>query len=201
MSDQTEAKDFGRIWRDQPEETLPLDLAHIVERRTDELAARSRAEILTSIGAALLLAAVAGWRLQVAREGMMQISLAAAMVWACISLYVFRRRILLRKSAPADTYAATCLEFYRAELESRRDLLRNEWLWHGPLFLGVVIFLAVCMGKSNLAFQPLRNVLPLLVLLAAWTGYGIWRRRLQAREIQREIDDLGAPVETRHQPE
>ena len=35
-----------------------------------------------------------------------------------------------------------------------------------------------------------RLELPLVVLLAVWTGYGIWRRRRQARELQREIDEM-----------
>jgi hypothetical protein len=40
------------------------------------------------------------------------------------------------------------------------------------------------------AFQPLRNVLPLIVLLAVWTGFGVWRRHRQAKELQREIDAI-----------
>jgi hypothetical protein len=190
MPDQMADRDPGRIWRDQPEEKLPLNLTQIVRGRTDELASRSRSEILMSIGAALLLVGVMSWRLQVAREGLLQIGFAAAIAWACISLYVFRRRIRRRECLRADAVAATCLEYYRNELRSRRDHLRNEWLWHGPLLLGVVLLVAVLTGRSNVAFQPVRNLLPLLILLAVWTGFGIRRRRLQARDIQREIDDL-----------
>jgi hypothetical protein len=193
MSDQIASKDPGRIWRDQPEEKLPLNLTEIVRRRTEELASRSRSEILVSVAAALLLVGVMSWRLQVAREGLLQLGFAAAIAWACVALYVLRRRIRRQKSLRADAFAATCLEYYRNELRSRRDHLRNEWLWHGPLFFGVVLFAAVLTGRSNVAFQPVRNLLPLLILLAGWTGFGIWRRRRQAREIQREIDDLSRP--------
>ncbi len=54
MSDQTKAKDPGGIWRDQPEEELPVTLKRNVNRRTEELYFRTRSEILMSIGAALL---------------------------------------------------------------------------------------------------------------------------------------------------
>jgi len=40
------------------------------------------------------------------------------------------------------------------------------------------------------AFQPLRNVLPLVVLLAVWTAFGVWRRHQQAKELQRAIDEI-----------
>jgi hypothetical protein len=33
-------------------------------------------------------------------------------------------------------------------------------------------------------------VLPLVVLLAVWTAFGLMRRRRQARELQREIDEI-----------
>lgn len=187
MSDQTKGKDPGSIWRDQPEET-PVNLEHVVNRRTAELSSSTRGEILMSIGAALLLVGVMAWRLQIAREGLLEFGFAAAIAWVAISVYCFRRRIWRR-----DAVAATSLEYYRTELERRRDHLRNAWLWHGPLSLAAIIFIAVLTGKANVVFQSLRNVLLLLILLAAWTGFGFWRRRLQAKDLQREIDEL-APL-------
>ena len=68
--------------------------------------------------------------------------------------------------------------------------LRNEWLWHGPLLLACGLLVVVLTGKGAMVFQPLRNVLPLLALLAVWVGFGIRRRRQQAQSIQREIDEL-----------
>jgi hypothetical protein len=189
MSERT-TDDPGHIWREQPEENRPVNLEHIVNRRTEELSSSTRSEILTSIGAALLLIAVMAWRLPVVREGLLEFAFAAAMVWVAISVYWFRRRIWPGKSSPRGSVAATGIEYYRAELERRRDHLKNEWLWHGPLFLAAIVFIAVVMGRANIVFQPLRNVLPLVILLAAWTGFGLWRRRRQAGELQREIDEI-----------
>ncbi len=189
MSDQTGAKDPGAIWRDQPEEGRKVDLEQILKRRTEELYSSTRSEILMSIAAALLFIGVVAWRVGPARN-----RLAAVIVWVIISLYWFRYRIRRRPSRP-DAPAATGLEYYRAELERRRDHLKNEWLWHGPLFLACVTLVAILTGQVFSGYQPLRNVLPLLVLLAVWTGFGVWRRLRQAKELQREIDEL-APLGT-----
>jgi hypothetical protein len=188
MSDQPKGTDLGLIWRDQPEEKLPVNLEQI-----QELSLHTRSEILMSIASALLLVGVLAWRLQIAHESLLELGLAAAIAWIIISLYSFRRRIWWRATSRRDAVAATCLEYYRTELERRRDHLRNVWLWHGPLLLASIILIAVLRGRANIAFQPLRNALPLIILLAAWVGFGIWRRHLQARSLQREIDEL-APL-------
>ena len=182
------SKDPGAVWRDQPEEKLPVNLEHLVNRRTEELSSSTRSEILMTVGAAVLLLAVVAWRLQIAREGLLEWAIAAVAGWVAITLYAFRRRIWAPRRP--DAVAAAGLDYYCAELQRRRDHLKNEWLWHGPLALATIILIGVFTGVGNIAFQPLRNVLPLLVLLVVWAGYGFWRRRQQARELQREIDEV-----------
>jgi hypothetical protein len=186
----SEAKDPGAIWRDQPEEELRVNLEQIVNRRTEELNSSTRSEILMSIGAALLFVGVMAWRFAPAYGRLQEAGFAAVIAWAAISLYWFRRRIWRRNRARPDAIAATGLEYYRKELEQRRDHLRNAWLWHGPLFLACMILMVVLMGKAFPAFRRLRDVLPLVVLLAVWTVFGITRRRRLARELQREIDEI-----------
>lgn len=192
MSDQTGANDPGAIWRDQPEERRTVDLEQILKQRTDELYSSSRSEILMSILAALLFIGVVAWRLGPGRDRLEQAGFAAVIVWVIVSLYWFRYRIRRHPPRP-DAPAAAGLEYYRAELERRRDHLKNEWLWHGPLVLACVTLVAILTGHVFSGYQPLRNILPLLVLLAAWTVFTVWRRLRQARELQREIDEL-APL-------
>jgi hypothetical protein len=186
----SEAKDPGAIWRDQPEEELTVNLEEIVNRRAEELSSSTRSEILMSIGAALLFVGVVAWRLGPAHGGLQEVGFAAVIAWAVISLYWFRRRIWRRNPARPDAIAATGLEYYRKELEQRRDHLRNAWIWHGPLFLACMILVAIWIGKTFPAFRRLRDVLPLVVLLAVWTGFGVTRRYRLARELQREIDEI-----------
>ena len=194
MSDQTKSKDPGAIWRDQPAEKLAVNLEQIVNRRTEELHSSTRSEILMSIGAALLLVGIVAWRIAPAQDRLRELGFAAVVAWVVISLYRFRRRIWRRDPARLDAAAMTGLEYYRKLLERRRDHLRNGWLWHGPLLLACMILIAIWTGiwtgSTFYAFHNLRNVLPIVVLLTVWTGYGFWRRRLQARELQREIDEI-----------
>lgn len=187
MSDQAKGGDPGLIWRNQQP---AVNQDKVVNRRIEDLYSSTRWEILLSFSAALLPIGVLAWRLEGAQQRLVEIGFTAVILWIAISLYWFRHQIWGRGSSRPDRVAATGLEFYRAELEHRRDHLRNGWLWHGPLFLASIILISVMTGKANITFQPLRRVLPLIVLLAAWTGFGVWRRHLQANEIQREINEV-----------
>ena len=143
-----------------------------------------------SISAALFFIAVVAWRFASALDPLLQFGFIVVIVWILVSLYWFRDRIWCRDTPPKDAVAATSLEYYRKELERRRDHLRNEWLWNGPGLLAFMIFLVTLAGKAFAGPTRLRNVLPLIVLLAVWTGAGFRRRWHQARELQREIDEI-----------
>lgn len=184
MSDRTVGNDPAALWRGQPEEKIAVNLEQIVNRRTKELYSSTRSEILMSIGAAVLLVAVMAWRFAPSYGQLQTVGFAAVLVWVAISRYRFRRRL----SQPDA--AATGLEYYRRELESRRDHLRNEWLWHGPLVLACILLVATMLQKRGLGFDRLTSAVPLIVVLLVWAGYGLRRRLLQARELQREIDEI-----------
>jgi hypothetical protein len=190
MSDQLRAKDPGAIWRDQPVEKTAVNMERIVNRRAAELYSGTRSEILMSIGAALFFVALMAWRFAPAYDRPLGLGFAAVIAWVVISLYRLRRRIWRRDPSHPGAVAVTGLEYYRKELERRRDHLRDAWLWHGPLFLACLMLVAVLMGKAFVGYERLRTVLPLVVLLALWTGFGFWRRRRQAKDLQREIDEL-----------
>jgi hypothetical protein len=158
--------------------------------RTEQLYFATRSEIVMSIAAALLFAGVMAWRFAPELGGKVLLGIAAAGAWVAISLYWFRARIWRREPPPADALAVTGAEHYRRELECRRDHLKNEWIWHGPLFLACVTLVATLAGKTSLPFMGVRRILPLLVLLVVWTVFTIVRRRRAVAELQREIDEL-----------
>lgn len=189
MSDQSGAKDPGAIWRGQPEERVAVHLERIVNRRAKELYSSTRSEILLSIGAALIVGVMA-WQLAPAHDRLLEICFAAVITWVVISSYRFRHWIWRRVPVRPDGVAATGLEYYRQELQRRRDHLRNAWLWHGPLFLACMILLAILIRKSLSSYGRLRNVLPFSILLVVWTGLDLTRRRRQGKELQREIDEI-----------
>ena len=190
MSERPEIGNAGIIWRHQPEEEVAVGLEQIVNRRTKELDWSTRWEILMSICAALLFVGVVLLRVAPSRDGFLDAVLAAAGVWAILALVLLRRQIWRREPSRADAAAATGLEYYRGVLERRRDHLKNAWIWHGPLFLACLALIAIVTGKSFLGFERLRSATPLLALLAGWTVFGVVLRLRQARELQREIDEL-----------
>jgi len=168
-----------------------MNLQHFVNRRTLAVYSSTRSEIIMSIGASFFFIAVMAWRFASAMDRLLQFGFIAIIAWILVSLYWFRDRIWSQNLPPRDAVAATSLEYYRKELERRRDHLRNAWLWNGPVFLASMILCVTLAGKAFPGPQRLRSVLPLLILLAVWTAAGFRRRWRQARELQREIDEIG----------
>jgi lipopolysaccharide export LptBFGC system permease protein LptF len=179
------------VWRNQPEEKFEMNLQYL-NRRTQELRSGTRSEILTSIAAAVFFVAVLAWRFALAQDRLQQVGLSIVIAWVLVSLCRFRDRIWSQSPQPMDHVSETGLKYYRKELEQRRDHLRNIWLWHGPVFLACLIFLATFVGKGFPNSERLLNVLPLVILLALWTVWGFMRRRRQANQIQQEIDELSS---------
>ncbi|HXS93357.1 MAG TPA: hypothetical protein VN736_02065 [Candidatus Limnocylindrales bacterium] len=175
--------EIGAIWRGQPEEGTNVELSDTFRRRAAALHASTRGEVLASIAAAVLLAGVTAWRFGEMPDKKMWIALGAVAAWVAISLARFRRW----SGASETDIAAPGVEYYRRELERRRDHLRNAWIWHGPLILACAIFATVVWGSGN---SGVERAAPLLVLLAAWVGFGVWRRLRLAGEIQRELGEL-----------
>jgi hypothetical protein len=171
-------------------EELEIDLHRFMNRRMEELYSRTRWEIIASIAAALFFVAVIAWRFGLAQDRLPQLGLALVIAWVLISVYWFRDRIWRRTAPATDAVAATGLEYYRRELEHRRDHLKNIWVWHGPLLLACVILVVVLAGKGLPNSQRLWNLLPFVVLLVIWTGVGFRLRQRQAGELQREIDEI-----------
>jgi hypothetical protein len=187
MGEHPDIAEVSAAWLNQPEEEIPVDAEHIYGRRTWELFSTTRSEVMSSIGAALFFASVVAWRFAPERDHLVQFGCAAVIVWAAVT--VFRFRSSMRRNTPQpDAFARTGLEHYRMELLRRRDLLRSAWIWHGPLWLAIIVSAATLAGR--IVPGRLRDALPVLVLLAAWAAIGVKRRLRQAAELQQEIDEL-----------
>lgn len=112
----------------------------------------------------------------------------AGMVWVIINLY----RKGSPKGMPADMGRASCLEFFRSELERQRDLIQDVWPWHlGPLVPGyLALNVAYIVGPHHFALW-VGLVLLNVVFLATFVG--VWKvNQRAARCLQRSIDELQA---------
>jgi hypothetical protein len=191
MREHPDLSEVQTAWLNQPGEDSPVEVDEGYRRRTGQLFSTTRAEVLSSAGAALFFAVVMVWRFAPERDRVVTLGCAAVAVWAVVTVLRFQASIR-RNALGADVIAATGVAHYRSELVRRRAHLRSVWIWHGPLWLAIGVSAATLAGRA--VPGRLWEVLPLLVLLAVWAAAGVRRRLRQAAELQQEIDDLsGAP--------
>jgi hypothetical protein len=191
MSDPTSEKALRDLWRNQPVENIAINLERLVNRRTEELDASTRFEILASLAAASLFVAFVSWRLAPELTAPLKLAIAATILWIAISAYRFRHRIWPKKGPGA--LASTGLEHYLNVLKRRREHLKSAWIWHGPITLAIAIFVLVLLRTSFPNPERLRNMLPFLMLLAVWIILGFWQRVARITELEREIRELELP--------
>jgi hypothetical protein len=180
-----ESVDVKSLWRDQPNQKLPVPSPEGLVLRGRRLHALARSEILMAVSAVLFFAAVLVWRL--GPNNVAMASLGLMTVWVVITLLWLRRRSW---SSRNEAFAASGVEFYRRELEQRRMHLRNAWLWYGPLLLACIAMVGVTIGTGTLASKRLAQVSPLVIALAVWTVFSIRQRLREADAIKRELDEI-----------
>jgi len=108
------------------------------------------------------------------------VTIAVAILW--LGAY----RTSRRPSLPSGAQFATCLAFYRRELEKRRNYSAKPWLFGIVILVALLQFLIVMRG-----FNPsVRDLLsyPAALVLLLLVAVPLWRR--QARKFQRELDAL-----------
>jgi hypothetical protein len=98
------------------------------------------------------------------------------------------------RSLPQDAPIGTCLEFYRRELERRRDYLRYRWWRLGlPFVLLGMAMVIMGTGAQNASPHPLVNTLPFFLVLAIWAvAFFALKKKLGAENLQQEIEELRA---------
>lgn len=190
MPDERKPQDPGSLWRSQAGEGVEMMPSQFVRRRAREIESKTCWEIVMSVGAAVFFVAFITWRFGFPQDRAQRLVLALAVAWMLASIYLSRHRIWRRKPMPPDAAVTTGLEYYRKRLEDRRDHLKREWLWHGPVLLACLLFFQIIFGNRLPSPERLLKTLPFVVLLGVWIVVGAWQRWRMAKEIQREIDEL-----------
>lgn len=193
MSDEMKPQDPGALWRNQPWEALRMSPALLVKQRSREITVRTREEVVMIVAAAALFVAFLAWRFNFPHGWPQWAALAGFISWCGVAVYFSGRRLRAMAAPAPDALAATCLEFYRRQLELRRDHLRSEWLWLGPVLLALIIFWMMFLAQGFSGMRLTVNLLPVVLALLAWIVFGIRHRRRMTRQIQQEIDELKQP--------
>ena len=167
-----------------------------IERKSRELHARTRGELIKSIASPLIVIAICGFGVRFG-DPALRVVLAAAIAWSLAGQY-FLNRGMRSPELPDKAASSTGIESYRREVKRRRFLFSRTMLWHfGPVVfaVGILVVLLVSLGASHRGMtsrEALLNMSPFLTLVAVWLAAVFAIRMRQQRELQREIDELNA---------
>jgi hypothetical protein len=203
MPNEYPMNDPRSVWQNQPTEPLKMS-ADEMRRRAQRFHANARLMALVSITIGLALCVFFGITFAMVHEVRPRIGWGLLSLWGIYGAYHAYRWIWPR-NLPPDAPVSTCLEFYRRELERRRDYERHLWWRSGMPFclLGIVIAVAGTGARNASPYKVptttmLLNAVPFFVLLAIWAaGMFLLKKRLRPnrfgpQNIQQEIDELRA---------
>ena len=184
--------DLRSVWQNQQTEPLKMS-ANELRTRAQQRQSKARFEARLSIVIGLACSVFFAWTFTRAHEAL------ARMGWGLLSLWgiyaAFHAYKWIRpQNLPQDAPINRCLEFYRRELERRRDYLRHRWWRSGLPFciLGMVMVI-VGTGARKVPPHPLLNAIPFLGLLAVWAVvFRFVKKKLGQENLQQEIEELRA---------
>jgi hypothetical protein len=179
---------LGRYWMPTGSVLAPIGPGEALQRRVVAFQTRIRRRNIREFVAAAFVIAFFSSVLRRDVPLSSQLSYVLIICGALVYVsYLYRRGTA--RSLPASATPAILTDFYRSELVRQRDLLRGVWSWAlAPMLPGLILFFA-----SNIASHPSAWSM-MLPFAAVGTGVFllIWcANRHAARELQREIDDLG----------
>jgi uncharacterized membrane protein YfcA len=187
------ASDFPqKIWQGQPTEPLKMSSSEL-RHRALKRQSRARFEAGVSMIIGVVLCVFFAWTFTRAHTVLARMGWGLLSLWGINAAYHAYKWIWPRNLAQ-DAAISTCLEFYRRELERRRDYLRYRWWRLGlPFVLLGMAMVIVGTGAQNASPHPLLNTLPFFVVLAIWAvAFFALKKKLGAENLQQEIEELRA---------
>jgi hypothetical protein len=190
MSTRIPETDLQALWQNLETETTTMS-AQQMSIKTQEFLRKTRRDLIARSAFAVIAAAFCGIVFMSTR---MSIGLIAGVVMVMLlastarNLYVFYRRSHAA-SAQSGTSASwsSCVEFYRTELERRRQIAMQP-AWQ----LAAALLIIAWLSRRSLysGHDALRVLLPAVLLAAA--GLIVWMavRKFQARHVQNDLDAL-----------
>lgn len=192
MANKFHPGDPRQIWQNQPTEAVHMPVEEL-RGRAERRRRKARAQVLFSIVMGIALF-VFGARIWLGAGDVL-----ARAGWGVLSLwslyFAWQAYHWTWPAAPGpDGETAASLDFYRRELERRRDYARHIWRRSGLTFCFLGLALLMVGGLRNALATPrlLVNMTPLLVLILVWVAAFVRLRKRNQRALQAEIDELDA---------
>ncbi len=192
MPDESPLKDPKKIWQDQPTEPIKMSLNEI-RRKAQELQMKGRLRVLAAMVIGLFLCIAFARMATVVQDVIPRIGWGMLSLWGLYGAYAAYQWIWPRSLAQ-DATLSTSLDFYRSELERKRDYERHIWRRSGLIFCFAGLALALIPELIPALETPrlLLNAAPFFVLLVIWFVLFFFLRKRNRRKLQREIDELNA---------
>ena len=192
MPDEFHLHDPKKVWQEQPTEPIKMSLDEI-RRRAQRLQTISRLKVLAAIVIGLFLCAAFARMAAMVGDLIPRIGWGMMSLWGLYGAYAAYKWIWPGRLTADATLSAT-LEFYRSELERKRDYERHIWRRSGVPFCFAGLALAIIPELIPALQTPrlLLNAVPFFTLLALWFVLFFYLRKRNRLKLQREIDELNA---------
>jgi FtsH-binding integral membrane protein len=184
--------DPKKIWQEQPTEPIKMSLEEI-RRKAHKLQTKSRLKVVAAMAIGLFLCIAFARMAVVVEDVIPRIGWGMLSVYGLYGAYAAYKWIWPGRLAEAATLC-TSLDFYRSELERKRDYERHIWRRSGVPFCFAGLALAIIPELIPALQTPrlLLNAAPFFVLLAIWFVLFFFIRKRNRVKLQREIDELDA---------
>jgi len=192
MPDEFPPNDPKQIWQNQPTEAMQMSLEEL-RRKAHSFHAKGRLKALTAIVIGIALSGAFAATSAETQYMVVRIGWGVLSFWGLYGAYQAYRWIW-PSSLAAGATLGTSLDFYRKELENRRDYIRHIWRRSGLwlCFVGLALVLLPALIAALKTPLLLLNAVPFFVLLTAWFIVFFSIRKRDRRNLQRDIDELNA---------
>jgi uncharacterized membrane protein YfcA len=182
--------DPRNIWQNQPREPFKMS-ADEMRLRAQRFQMKARLTAATTIASALLICVFFGWNFARTHEVVPRMGYGLISLCGIFMAYQTYKWVW-PSNLPADAPVGTSLEFYRSELERRRDYRRHIWRRTGLtyLFLGLAMVVVPALISALGAPRLLLNMVPFFLLLIIWFVLFFRGKKRSQHKLQQEIDEL-----------
>ena len=158
MPDEFPMNDPQNVWQNQPTEAFKMS-ADQLRHKAQQSQTKARFAALFQIGMGIVFSVFFAWICARAHNGLPRMGVGVLSLWALYAAWQGYRCIWPGRLDP-DATVSTSLEFYRSELEKRRDYILHVWRRAGLtfLFLGLALIVVPVLIKSFTAPRLLLNV-------------------------------------------